>query len=281
MKLAVITDEISQDFEHALDVMKEFNVKSAELRGLWDTNIADLDPAQVTRAKVALARRGMSVCCLSTPVLKCDLEPIEAEEAGAMHLAQTRTLEDQGPLLRRCCEIAKEVGAPYIRIFSGWYRGELTPEIEAKIVAAIADLIPIAEEAGITLVLENEHACYVRTGEEAARILAALNNSRVRGCWDAGNAFQAGETAYPNGYEAIRPYLLHVHVKDARTEPDGTLPWTVLGHGEIGYDEQFAALERDGYSGYISLETHYRPENGSPEQGSRECLTALRRWIKE
>ena len=67
MKLAAITDEISQDFEHALDVMLEYGVMGAELRGLWGTNIAELSEEQVVRAKKALKERGITVVGLATP----------------------------------------------------------------------------------------------------------------------------------------------------------------------------------------------------------------------
>jgi hypothetical protein len=46
MRPAAITDEISQDFEHALGVLLEYGVRDAELRGLWGTNILDLTPEQ-------------------------------------------------------------------------------------------------------------------------------------------------------------------------------------------------------------------------------------------
>src|SRR5437764_12115684 len=90
MQLAAITDEISQDFEHALDVLQEYGAEGAELRGLWGVNIADLTDEQADRAKKALAARGLTVPALSTPFFKCDLEmaaPKVGEAAGRMHLA--------------------------------------------------------------------------------------------------------------------------------------------------------------------------------------------------
>jgi hypothetical protein len=51
VELSVITDEISMDFDHALDVMLECGVKGAELRSLWDTNIGDLSDERIERAK--------------------------------------------------------------------------------------------------------------------------------------------------------------------------------------------------------------------------------------
>ena len=282
MKLAVITDEISQDFEHALDVMLEYDVRHAELRGLWGTNIADLDSDQVSRAKEALRARGIDVACLSTPMFKCDLDVDEGTVEGAMHLAKARGVGEQLELLRRCSGLAHEFGTDLIRVFTFWRKGDLSPEIERRIVDAFAEPLKAAEEEGVTLVLENEHACFIGTGAEAARVLSAVDSPRLRACWDPGNAHIAGETPFPHGYEALRPFLKHVHVKDGIIDAaDGAHRWSVVGEGDIDYVGQFDALRRDGYTGYISLETHYVPEGGTPEEGSRACLAALRRFIKD
>jgi sugar phosphate isomerase/epimerase len=282
MRLSVITDEISQDFEHALDVMAEYRVRGAELRGLWGTNVADLNEEEIARARSAMIGRGVEVVGLSTPIFKCELESGAASVHGAMHLAQPRGLDEQHDLLRRCAHIAREFGTRQIRVFSFWNRGPLTPEIEERIASAFVPLAEVAEEEDVVLVLENEHACYLGTAAETARVLAKINSPRVRACWDPGNAFMAGERPYPTGYETISPYLEHVHVKDAARVAGAESPvWTVVGEGDIDYRGHFEALERDGYRGWISLETHYVPAGGTPEDGSRACLASLRRFIDE
>lgn len=282
MRLSVITDEISQDFERALDVMGEFGVRGAELRGLWGTNVADLSEEQIRRAKAALDSREMSVVGLSTPVYKCELETGEASVAGAMHLARARGMDEQIELLRRCSAIAHTFDTYVIRVFSFWNRGPLTSDIENRITAAFEEPIRVAEEEDVLLVLENEHACYLGTGAETARVLAAHDSLRLRACWDPGNAFMAGEKPYPDGYEKLRPFIAHVHVKDAARRPDPAKPvWTVIGEGDIDYRGQFDALRRDGYIGWISLETHYIPTGGTPEEGSRACLAALREFVPD
>ncbi len=290
MQLAAITDEISQEFEYALDVMLEYGVKGAELRGLWGTNIADLSDAQAERAKTALQSRGMQVAALSTPFYKCDLAPRAAnpgEAAGPMHLATPRGLEQQMELLTRCIRLAHFFETPLLRVFTFWRKEALTPEIETRIVDAFAAPLALAEREGVILGLENEHACFIGTGEEAGRIAAAIHSPHLKIVWDPGNAYFAGETPYPNGYEAIKHWLGHVHVKDGRmvetADAGPKAQWCVIGEGEIDYSGQFAALKRDGYTGWISLETHYKPETGSgpdskgtAEEGSRPCLAALR-----
>lgn len=292
MQLAAITDEISQDFEHALDVLGEYGATGAELRGLWGTNIADLTDEQIARAQAAMEARGIRPVCLATPFFKCDLSPAEenpGEAAGRMHLAKPRGLEQQMTMLKRCIAIAHALNVTYLRVFSFWKKDLLTPEIEARIVAAFEEPVALAAQEDVILLLENEHACFIGTGEEAARIAADVNSPHFRLVWDPGNAFCADELPYPDGYRAVLPYLAHVHVKDARMveTPHGLQPkWCVIGEGDIDYNGQFAALKQDGYTGYISLETHYIPETGSgengkgtPEDGSRPCLAALKKYL--
>ena len=290
MQLSAITDEISQDFEHALDVLLEYGAHGAELRGLWGTNIADLNEDQIKRAQHALKVRGMHVVGLATPFYKCDLTSSVSSAAGAMHLATERDMSDQSELLERCFRLADAFDTNLIRVFTFWRKEAYTPEIEARIVDAFTEPVKAAKRAGMVLGLENEHACFVGTGAEAARVAAAVNSDCLKIVWDPGNAFFAEEVPYPGGYEAVKPWLAHVHIKDGRmvdTPDQGRRPqWCIVGEGEIDYTGQFSALKRDGYRGAISLETHYIPAEGSgdggkglPEDGSRPCLAALRKLI--
>lgn len=281
MELAVITDEIDADLERALDVMAEYGVKAAELRGLWDKNIADAPLEYWQRAKNLLDARGMHVVGIASPFYKCDLPGEEAEgPTGPLHSASARGLGDQIALLQHCIEAARFFDTNLIRVFSFWRHGTLTPETEEKIVDAFAEPAMIAEHEGVILGLENEHACYLGTGAQVGRVLAELNTPAVRAIWDPGNAFMDGESPFPTGYEAVKEFITHVHVKDAAMRAGTTTPqWTVVGEGQIDYPGQIAALRADGYSGYLSLETHYSGPGGK-EASSRACLEGLKRLVQ-
>ena len=173
MQLAAITDEISQEFEYALDVMLEYGATGAELRGLWGTNIADITDAQADRAKLELKSRGMTVCSLASPFFKCDLEvgtENSGEAAGRMHLATPRGMEKQTEMLHRCLRLAHFFETDLIRVFSFWRKAAYTPEIEARSVELLAEAAEIAGNEGVILGLENEHACYIGTGVEAGML---------------------------------------------------------------------------------------------------------------
>jgi sugar phosphate isomerase/epimerase len=92
--------------------------------------------------------------------------------------------------------------------------------------------------------------------------------------WDPGNAYHAGDSPYPGGYEAVRPFVAHVHFKDVSREAAGGYRYAV--EGDIDWAGQIAALKRDGYAGYISVESHMQPKVGS----ARALLHRLRRLIE-
>jgi len=56
-----------------------------------------------------------------------------------------------------------------------------------------------------------------------------------------------------------------------------------LGEGDMApYLEGIAgALKRDNYQGVISLESVYRPDNGTFEDGFRECWPRLKKLFGE
>ncbi|MBC8101944.1 MAG: sugar phosphate isomerase/epimerase [Cytophagales bacterium] len=279
MRLSVITDEISQDLGHALEVMAEYGCKDAELRNVYGKYIVDADEALLAKVEADLKTRGFTVPCIDTPLFKCDLEPASGAASGPTHNAQDRSLDDQMTLLQHSIDLCKRFDAPFIRIFSFWKRGPLTPEVEDRIADALVRPAEIAARAGVTLLLENEHACYLGTGKETARVIERIGSPALKMIWDPGNAFMAGEQPFPSGYEAAKQHVVHVHVKDARVAEDNKLVWTVVGEGEIDYVGQFSALAASGYDGVIALETHFKSASGSGEEASRLCLAGMKRLV--
>ncbi len=76
--------------------------------------------------------------------------------------------------------------------------------------------------------------------------------------WDPGNAFEAGDVPFPNGYEAIQEYVQHVHFKDAVRQPDGSVGYAL--QGDIDWAGQIRALHEADYQGFVSVEPHLQPK---------------------
>jgi sugar phosphate isomerase/epimerase len=282
LKLGVITDEISQEIDLAFNRLVEWDIPYAEIRGVEGKNVSDLSMEELNRVKTALDERGLKACGIASPFYKCELSGGAAHDTGRLHLATDRTLDEQIGVLRRCIQAAHLLETEFVRVFAFWRRGETTPEIASRIADLFHEPLRIAKEEGVTLLLENESSCYMSVSDETAAFVEGLANEGLRVVWDPGNAFDAGETdPYPTGYETIKPYTAHIHLKDPKTQPDGSVRFVPMGQGEIDYVGHFKALNRDGYSGVISIETHYIPEGGTPEQGTRESVMGLRELLRQ
>lgn len=281
MRLSVITDEISMDLGHALGVMKEYGCTGAEIRSLWGTNIGDLTDEQTDEALKLLDAAGIEVPCLASPLFKCDLPGLGSDRVGNTHQATARTAQEQMDLLKRLHKRANQFGTRFVRAFAYWRKDPLNAEIEDAIAAGMSDAIKYCEDNDLVMLLENEHACYFGTGVECAAFLARINSPALRGCWDPGNAFFAGEQAFPVGYEAMKPYIEHIHIKDAELLASGKYRFIVVGEGELDYKGHLSALKADGYKGYLSMETHYKPFGGTAEQGTRMALQGLVKLLSE
>ena len=278
--IAAITDEFSPDLEIAARTMAEVGMTGAELRMLLGKNVMDLSDDEIERA-VAIAREhGLEILSIASPLLKCVLpDAPEVDQRFQQDMfAAKHTFADQPRLAARAFEIAARTGARIIRVFSYWR----TVKPEAcfdRIVEALGGLAHQAAGHGVTIGIENEHACNIGTGEETARLLAALDHPNLKVVWDPANALVAGENPYPEGYGRIPPArIAHVHAKDCRVE-NHKAAWLELGTGAVDWTGQMEALTRDRYPGWISLETHWQGPNGNKLEGSVICGRNLKTMV--
>lgn len=278
-ELGIITDEVSQDFERALDLVLDWELRTVEVRTLWEKNVVDLTPAEIDRARTALESRGLTVSCIASPLFKASLrEGDEAPDSAGFFTVHTG-LASHPEVLSRAIMAARVLGARTIRTFSFWRQIDRT-QLLSGIASHLREAAAVAAEEGFTLALENEFSCNAATGQETADLLAAIGRTDVGAIWDPANALVAGETPFPHGYVRLRGRVRHVHVKDCvRSVGPGQGPWRLLGQGDVDWRGQLAALRGDRYAGPLTLEPH--PIEGcSPEEAAYRCLEALRTMLR-
>jgi sugar phosphate isomerase/epimerase len=275
--IAAITDEFSPDLETALGAMQEIGMTAAELRVIWGKNIMDLSEDELERVREITMAMGFQVISIASPLLKCVLPGSPPVDSRFQHdvFASTHTFEDQPRLAERAFAIAKKFNARIVRVFSFWRTVEPEKCFDG-IVQSLNTLVETAAGYGLIVGLENEHACNIATARETARLLQAVPHPNLRVVWDPANAYVAGENPYPGGYQLLPPErIVHVHAKDCHL--DGHTPvWGPLGTRAIDWKGQIAGLLKDGYPGYLSLETHWPGPAGDKLEGSRICGWNLR-----
>lgn len=282
-KLSVITDEISQDFGHALEVAsQEFGLGFVELRGLWNKNIVSLDEREVAEAKSLLAKYDLQVTDIASPLFKVDWPgaPKSRFSPQGSSYAASFTFDQQEEVLERAANMANAFGTNRIRLFDFWRLEEDKPyrkDMDEK----LRDFSSKAAKQSMILLLENEYECNTATAVEAARTLTAVQNKNFFLNWDPGNAAKLGEKIFPEGYALLpKNRIGHMHLKDVQRTADGKYDWECMGRGIIDYQGQFRALLRDGYGGAMSLETHWNGA-GNPEESSRQSMAGTKALLRK
>lgn len=164
--------------------------------------------------------------------------------------------------VRDTLEAAKNVGSPPLIVASGFLRDGVSPEehrVEA--VKALRQAARLAEEAGVTLVLEPlntkvEHpGMYLDSTTLALDIVEEVGSPRLKIIYDVYHSMVMGEDL--KQVLSGRLHLVeHIQVADmpGRNEP---------GTGTIDWAKAIADLRELGYEGALGLE--YRPTMPSEE----------------
>jgi len=279
-RLSVITDEISDDFDHACSVAsKDFGLQWVEIRALWKKNIADLSADEVTRAQAILAKYDLRVTDIASPLFKVDWPgaPRSKFSNSNQNFAANADFGKQDEVLAACIELAKQFKTDKIRCFDFWRLDDVAPYR-----AAIDDKLRAAAETtkkqGIALILENEHECNTVTAAEAVRLLAAVPALGLN--WDPANAVMHGELdAFPASWAMLpKERILHCHCKNAVRDANGKVVWSPVDIGFIDWPAQFRALKQIGYHNAVSLETHWRGA-GTPEASSRISWAGMKKSL--
>ena len=240
IRLSAFADEISPDLHEQLSVLTGEGIHALDLRSVWGTNVLDLTDQQAATIKQTLDEQRVGVAAIGSPIGKVTLDAPFAE-----HLER----------FERALELAHFFQASYVRIFSFYpptgSRSE-PAEWRDEVLARLSEMTARARSANLILLHENEKDIYGDTVARCVDLLESINDPHFQLAFDPANFIQCRQTPYPTAYEALRPWLRYVHVKDALA--DGHV--VAAGEGLARWPDLLQRLRVDGYDGYLSLEPH-------------------------
>ncbi len=288
MKISLITDEISADPETAVELGVSWGVSNFELRGYYADRVPMLTPYQKDKLGETLEHYQAHVVALSPGLFKFPLPasrwisfPVAAIEAD-MHRnwasAHDRAKIHLHELLPASIDYAQQLGAKIISAFSFSRGGAPAGESPDAVLDILRQAAEMTNAAGLTLAIEAEGGFWGDTGQRLAQLIEAVGHPALRVNWDPGNAIEAGDIPFPDGYAHLQPHIAHAHFKDTRRLSDGRYEYVV--DGDVDWEGQIQALARDGYDGFISVETHMQPKVASAQRSLERLkhlidLTAL------
>jgi sugar phosphate isomerase/epimerase len=237
--LSGFADEISPDLDEQVRVLTELGMSQLELRGAWDTNVADFDDEQVERIARTLDDAGIGVSSIGSPIGKL---PVIAD------------LDEHVTRFRRCAQVGRRLDAPYVRIFSFYPVDPRDPAADRDtVLRAMSALAAAAEQEGVVLLHENEKAIYGDLPERCLDLVESVGSPALRLTWDPANFVQCGVRPFTEAYAMLRPHVEYIQIKDAIAATGEVVP-AGKGDGEVA--QTVAALRADDFDGCFSLEPH-------------------------
>ncbi|MFE6283325.1 sugar phosphate isomerase/epimerase family protein [Streptomyces sp. NPDC057877] len=179
------------------------------------------------------------------------------EILGLAGYARVAAPGDDEPVLaelRALLDLARDLGAPYIRVFPGAdVHGQSPEEADATAARRLGTAAEHATDAGVRILLETHDSH--RTAADTIRVLGLVGHRQVGALWDVMHTWLGGEQPSET-YAALSPHLGYVQVKDILSADDTTpLP---LGAGVLPLAECVEILSRHGWDGWLCWEYEKR-----------------------
>ncbi len=236
--LSGFSDEIAPGFDQQLAAVKEFGLGYIELRAADGINVSDFTPEKLREVKGKLAEAGIKVSSIGSPIGKINI---------------TDDFQGHMEKFKRTLEIQKELGAPFLRMFSFYLpEGKSPADCKEEVFSRVGAL---AEEAGrwdAVLLHENEKEIYGDTAPRCLELMKAFYGPHFKGIFDFSNFVEVGQDTL-EAYQTLKPYIAYIHVKDCLAEEKRVVP---AGKGDGHVKEILSDLIAGGFAGFLSLEPH-------------------------
>jgi len=230
---------------------KDFGFSGIELRGLGDNifsvHAEPFSDANIDSTVAKLKKLSLEIPCLSSG---CALRFEDKKEENINELKEYIAL-------------ASRLGASYIRILGDLTAEPTTDFDDGAVIEALKILAPIAEAAGVTLLVET-NGVYTDTAR-LADVLNTVGSDSVAALWDVHHPYRfAGESAAKT-VENLGAYIKYTHIKDSVMNGE-CVEYRMMGEGDLPIEDFMRALRSINYEGYVSLEwlKKYMPDLQSP-----------------
>jgi sugar phosphate isomerase/epimerase len=250
IRLCAFADEASKDFAGQIAALKRNNIRLIELRNIDGKNIGAVTQKEAEAYCAALAKNGIGVWSLGSPLGKIKI---------------TDCFEEHTALTKHLVGLARIFHCGKIRVFSfftkdyGKYRDEVLKRLKV--------MCSPAREAGITLYHENEKDIY---GDKAERVADILENVEgIGSVFDPANYVQVGQDI-DAAIRLLADKSGYFHIKDALYETGEVVP---AGYGDAKVQKLIESI--GGRDIVLSLEPHLKVFGGYSVIDSHELKNAM------
>ena len=235
------------DWKDIYSLAKDFGFSGIELRGLGDdifsVHARPFREENLPATIELLHKKRLEIPCLSTG---CALRfPEKRDETIAE--------------IREYIDLAQKLSTPYIRILGDLTAAPTTDFSDAIVLSALQELIPYAEEKGVTLLVET-NGVYADTGR-LRDLLNQIPSDNIGALWDVHHPYRYAGESPEQTVQNLGAYIKYTHFKDSVMK-DGKVEYRLLGEGDLPIDDIVRTLDSINFDGYLSLEwlKQYAPD---------------------
>lgn len=261
--IGVVTDEVSLDLAKALEVSRKWGLSRFELREGDEGRFPFFTDREVRLVDEAV-REGAQITGVSPGILK-----------GAVN-DEERLRRELDEVLPRAIERARRFECPRLVVFGFVRSRDETDAHRARVLRAFEEVAERAAAADLAVAIENEPNFWIDRPESAAALLDEIGHPALAVNWDPANQHWGGHRPTYGGFEALRPHISNVHVKDY-TPDDPDVPWRPVGEGVTPWADILSWIVEETDLDHVTLETHCKPL----VENARRSLEAVRTLIAE
>jgi hexulose-6-phosphate isomerase len=164
-----------------------------------------------------------------------------------------------GKVLARQIKTAAALGCDAILVIPGWVMGldPTKPTVDPDVVwdralAGVQAAIPLAEDMGVTLCIENVWNTFLLSATEMRDFVDAAGSRRVAAYFDPANCVKYGVA--DQWVRVLGRRIRRVHLKDFRRGVGGLAGFVHLLEGDVDYPAVMKALREVRYTGTVTAE---------------------------
>jgi L-ribulose-5-phosphate 3-epimerase len=240
-------------------IIKDAGFDGVEPMAGWDT-------AEVLKLCEQTGLKIPSVCC-HTHWVKPLSDPNPAARAVTMEA------------LKQALREAKLYGARSVLLVPGVVNEQVSyADVWTRSQAEIRKCVPLAEELGVKIAIENVYNNFLLSPLEAARYVDEFNSPAVAWHFDVGNIIAFG---WPEQWiRILGKRIAALHIKEySRTKRDeeGLRAGFQVEYleGDNNWPAVMKAVDEVGYTGWAICEPAWRPKDTEPAKRLREISTKL------